>query len=270
MDSCFLSWYFWKPFRLLKSRTRIIGFTCVFQFIAVFSSFLFIYVQQGCYEGCAVMSIIVLNLSAIIVDQVVLLILTPIFIIQRKKSRKFMNFLHIWTAISCVATLSGGIAMAVLTRGITSQQLFSYNIAAFFQTLSFWFAACVDMLAFFITAARLRSEITQSFLNTKTSMNAYHDLERRLRLLMLGSFMLFVVFLSAMLVTTIVISVLGSFPYFYLIFYLEIVIGESCFCFAIVYVILPNGASKKIGAQNSKLTASNEPAPQPASPSVKT
>ena len=145
----------------------------------------------------AVMSIIVLNLSAIIVDQVVLLILTPIFIIQRKKSRKFMNFLHIWTAISCVATLSGGIAMAVLTRGITSQQLFSYNIAAFFQTLSFWFAACVDMLAFFITAARLRSEITQSFLNTKTSMNAYHDLERRLRLLMLGSFMLFVVFLSA-------------------------------------------------------------------------
>ena len=271
--TCFIfGLYFWKPFWHLKKKTRQIGILCMLQVFSSFLCVLLIYLQIGCYEGCAATITVLFVLSGIIVEKIILLILTPVFLSQKKSIAKFRRFLRYWTFFSCVSLICSGLAMLLLSRAETQAGLLSYNIAAFLHTLFFWIAACVDMLAFFITANQLQGEIHESFVNTKAATNPYSDLERRLKLLRLGSFILFVMFLVIMFLITIVLSIFGSFPYFYVVFYLELVIGE-CFVAAILpFVMLPTTEviSKKSGSiilVESKQTVSNDTGVQLA-PSV--
>ena len=183
-----------------------------------------IYVQDGCYEGCAVTATIAFMIAAYQVPFVFLVALGPAYAMQKLPVTNLNRYLNIWTLFVCVGFLAFGIGMLVTTR-LPDQR--SYNYAAYLSAGWLWLNGLADMIALFFAARRLQKRI-QSLADEEDEpgrKKIWHGLLARLWYLKLTAVLIELPFLALFLAVPIIQSVLGSIPFFFIAYDTQLAIG---------------------------------------------
>ena len=231
--------YIFKIHRRLKNSARSLGIVSFISLFTLLSMLLSILFQDGCFEGCAVMGIVHFTILSYMCQKVLLLALTPVYAVQHKPIDRLQRFLVGWNIISCVSFWACGIAMLVACRGTSN--LAKYNVATFAANATFWICAIVDMGAMIWSCEKLHRQIAdmQRMLVPNALSARYIGLSKRLRFLQTTSGIIAVPYILLLIITPIIITIYGSFPYFFVIVYLEMIDGACFFSGALLLFVNP-------------------------------
>ena len=250
-------------FPKLRGGTRVVGYLGYGVIVSLEWFFASLYGQQGCYESCAVSKAFVVILSMVMVDQLVLLNLTPIYRTNRRSITTLTRFLHIWTLLCSLFIIAFTVSMLIYSR----RDINRFNDAVFGILIVTWGASFIDLIAVTIAASSLANEI----IKTETSSSdpskhekgphqvKYKELETRLKLLIFASSSLAAPFLLNIIVLATVMAVLNSFPYFHIVYFI-LLIGIMSFLVCMFYMLTPrensneNLVSRLSKAISSRLT----------------
>ena len=212
----------WVPsLRNEAKEIGIIAFCCLVVTLFAFTS---IYVQNGCYEACAVLFSLNLAFSQFTLQKAIIVILSPVYALQRKSFARIEWMLRTCSLLSIVPNAASGIAMLVLTR--TGNEA-SYNFAVFGLLATLFVFGIADFaITFYSAAILLRHLSAVSQVNINGHQGTRHSwLVFRLRLVQINAINFIVPFVLLLISIPTVISIYGSFPYFYVVIY---IIGGIC------------------------------------------
>lgn len=204
----------------LKSKVRRIGILLNCSTISLWCVIVSLYAQQGCFEGCAVAIVVFFNLTATIIQQIVILALAPVYAVERRPITRLTRFLNAWTCLCVVAITTAGILMLYWTRAV-DDRLIAYNKAAFVIQETLFIGGTVDVVALLKSSRKLKLKVKHSLATVETSQTQDNlkMLLRRLTFLevMSTGFMLPLFALS--LAIPLQVRYFGSVPYFFVYLY---------------------------------------------------
>ena len=83
--------------RKLAAKTNVFLNTCTACFL--YWVVLSVYFQEGCFESCAISSTCLLIISVLMANKLIIMTLSPIFEVQRRRIEEFKWFLNAWTIL---------------------------------------------------------------------------------------------------------------------------------------------------------------------------
>jgi hypothetical protein len=209
----------------LRKDLRVLGW---FQIVCCFALFVFglsFTVDDGCREMCAVSSNAAFVSAAWVTTTLILIVMKPLYAVRMRSIKRFRKGLIAWTFLISFSCLGTGIAMAVLTSN--PARIDEYNMAAYASTAILWIGGLVQLLSIILTSGRLRTEVQamqrtqlQSTAQSRSKSEA-DKVIMRIRMLQAGSCIVLTPFVVLLISTPILFAVLGSFPFFYIVTYLE-------------------------------------------------
>lgn len=235
----------------LKGDLKRLGRIAVAYFIAhalVTSSF---HAQNGCFEMCAITSNATFIFADWLLAQAILIMMQPKYILSRRPFEPFKRALIKWTALTSVLFVAFAIPMTVLTS--RPDMVDDYNVMAMMSTSVLWVGGVVQIGFVVYSAKTLKTEIEaiSAIKIASTRVNDYSGLIHRLKLMYRGASIMLLCFAILIITVPIVFTSLGSFPYFYVFAYVE-VIASSVFGLCILLFMKhspPHQASAKAGIE---------------------
>ena len=247
--------YIFRIHRKLRTTAKFLGILSFLTLYGEMGLMVSIYVQGGCYEACAVTSVIHFCVCVLIVQQIILISLMPIYSLQHQSVERLRRTLLIWCVVICLCFLATAIAMLVTMRA--DDLMNEYNYAAFASTGVLWIYGFISAIWVIWASSKLHSKLSDmGKFHVEESIDGqrytYDGLKTRLRLLQFGAIGISIPYIALLVAVPVVIYVYGSFPYFYVVFYLEMSTGAFFFTGTAFQFVNPTNKASSASVKRSR------------------
>ena len=167
--------------RRLKSDARRVAVPWAIFLINLLLFALFIYIQNGCYEGCAVFGNLSISLIGIVTGRLVLLIMKSFFSFRLRSFPFFYRLSKIWSVVFFTYPFAFIVPMVLLTRNQSMTE--AYNLTAFLSAYLFWVSSFFQAWIIISLCKRFREELKTVVSDHET----FALLDKRLLILQVAS-----------------------------------------------------------------------------------
>jgi len=207
-----------------KSDARIIAILAASFIFTLIWFVLGFYLQDGCYEVCSVFANAAFILVDICMGKIIVVVMRPLYMMQNESFKQFRAAIYIWTGVLALAVVGAGVAMTATCRD--AMAVWRFNTAAIVSTGLLWIGGITQISFTLIASYRLKQKVVRTA-KTVNDQNQRLDtrtkgLLRRIEVLQGLIGVILLPFTALLIAVPIILSYMSSFPYYYIIEYMEI------------------------------------------------
>jgi hypothetical protein len=237
--SIFLVFIYFIKYQL-KRTARTIGIIAAFQLWLFIAVEVCLYAQNGAYEAHSIILSLFFCSCAYLARLIVLSAIQPVSKFNTSISlEKYTTFFNVQTAVTIVGLLVLGIPPAVFAREEDPYQTFNYLMHVFGGF--YWLAAIVVLAGVLFVTGKLKKAIlgVRSDLGDKKMADKYTDMLYRIKMLQLSAVCVCVPYALLSVVVPVLMTMWGSVPFYYVIYFLQLILGCIFFTVAVFMFAKP-------------------------------